>query len=119
MVARSDVSTAWRSIAAQYREWLFCAGEKTEARAGFDPAQVRKVLEAGGELPLHQLIRCHVRYFNDGAALGSRLFVEEVFANNRPLFGERRKDGARKMKGGDWNGLFCLRNLSAALSAPG
>jgi len=112
-------ASSWRSIAAQYREWLFCAGEKIDARAGFDPAEVRKVLEAGGELPLHQLIRCHVRYFNDGAALGSRLFVEEVFANNRPLFGERRKDGARKMKGGDWNGLFCLRNLSAALSAPG
>ncbi len=110
---------SWRKVAAQYRKMLFCAGQKTETRAGFDPAQVRQVLEDGGELPLHELIRCHVRYFNDGVALGSRLFVEEVFAQNRALFGSRRKNGARKMKGGDWNGLFCLRNLSSALAAPG
>ena len=106
---------AWRQIAAQYRKLLFCAGENT----GFDPAQVRKVLAENGELALHELVRCHVRYFNDGVALGSRLFVDEVFAHNRPLFGDRRKTGARKMKGGDWNGLFCLRNLSDALAAPG
>ncbi len=110
---------SWRKAAAQYRKLLFCAGQKNEARGGFDPARVRQVLEEGGELPLHELIRCHVRYFNDGVALGSRLFVDEVFAQNRSLFGARRRDGARKMKGGDWNGLFCLRNLSAALAAPG
>jgi len=110
---------SWRKAAAQYRKLLFCAGEKTGIRAGFDPAQVREVLEAGGELAVHELVRCHVRYFNDGVALGSRLFVDEVFVQNRSLFGQRRKDGARKMKGGDWNGLFCLRNLSDALAAPG
>ncbi len=110
---------SWRKLAAQYRKLIFCAGEKTESKAGFDPAQVRKVLDEGGELPLHDLIRCHVRYFNDGVALGCRLFVDEVFAQNRSLFGERRKEGARKMRGGDWNGLFCLRNLSSALTAPG
>jgi len=111
--------SSWRSVSAQYRKLLFCAGGRTDERAGFDPEQVHRVLDEGGELPLHELIRCHVRYFNDGVALGSRLFVEEVFAQNRSLFGKHRKDGARKMEGGDWDGLFCLRNLSAALSAPG
>ena len=106
---------SWRSLAAPYRRLLFSAGEKR----GFDPEQVRKVLDGGGELALHELVRCHVRYFNDGVALGSRLFVDEVFAQNRPLFGEKRKDGARRMKGGDWDGLFCLRNLSVPLAAPG
>jgi REP element-mobilizing transposase RayT len=110
---------SWRSMAAKYRCLLFCAGRESDAKAGIDPLEVRKVLDAGGELKLNELIRCHVRYFNDGVALGSRLFVEEVFAHNRSLFGERRKSGARKMKGGDWNGLFCLRNLTGALAAPG
>ncbi len=109
---------SWQSISMQYRKLLFISGEQGESKAGFDPNQVKKVLEEGGELPLHELIRCHVRYFNDGTALGSRLFVEEVFAQNRSLFGNRRKTGARKMKGGEWNGLFCLRNLSHALAAP-
>ena len=110
---------SWRKVSAQYRKLLFCTGGRTDERAGFEPEQVHRVLEEGGELPLHELLRCHVRYFNDGVALGSRLFVEEVFAQNRSIFGERRKDGARKMKGGDWNGLFCLRNLSSALAALG
>jgi len=109
---------SWRSVSAQYRKLLFCKGERTETRAGFDPAKVRRVLDEDGELSLHELLHCHVRYFNDGVALGSRLFVEEVFTQNRSLFGERRKEGARRMKGGDWEGLFCLRNLSAALAAP-
>ncbi len=110
---------SWREVSAQYRKLLFCAGEQTDARLGFTPEQVRKVLDEGGKLSRRELIRCHVRYFNDGVALGSRLFVEEVFMQNRSLFGKRRKDGARKMKGGDWDGLFCLRNLSAALIASG
>ena len=94
-------------------------GKRTKPVAVSTPRGCAKFSKRGGELPLHELIRCHVRYFNDGVALGSRLFVDEVFAQNRSLFGARRRDGARKMKGGDWNGLFCLRNLSAALAAPG
>ncbi len=111
---------SWRSIAAKYRIYLFSTGVETEERTGFDPQQVQTVLDQGGELPLGTLIRCHVRYFNDGVALGSRLFVEEVFENNRLLFGECRKNGARKMRGGGWDGLYSLRNLSpGAVAAPG
>ena len=95
------------------------AGERTETRAGFDPDHLRAVIAAGGELPTHVLIRCHVRYFNDGVAIGSRGFVEEVFTRNRAQFGARRRDGARRMRGGPWDDLFCLRNLTAALAAPG
>jgi REP element-mobilizing transposase RayT len=110
---------SWKSISARYRKLLFAVGEQASTKAGFDSKKVRRVLEEGGELPLGELIRCHVRYFNDGVALGSQLFVEEVFRQNRTLFGERRQTGARRMKGGNWNGLFCLRNLSHALTAPG
>jgi hypothetical protein len=40
-----------------------------------------------------------VRYFTDGAVIGSKAFVNEVFAAARERFTERRKDGARQMKG--------------------
>ncbi|WP_168433342.1 transposase [Pontiella sulfatireligans] len=110
----------WRQISAKYRTYLFSTGYETDAKAGFTEQQAKEVLEQGGELPLRALIRCHVRYFNDGVALGSRLFIEEIFENNRPFFGERRKNGARKMRGGDWEGLYSLRNLSpGAIAAPG
>ena len=40
-----------------------------------------------------------VRYFTDGAVIGSRGFVDEVFRLCRDRFGGTRKDGARKMRG--------------------
>ena len=35
----------------------------------------------------------------DGAVIGSRAFVDEVFARCRERFGGQRKDGARKLRG--------------------
>ena len=109
---------SWRQVSAQYRVLLFGSGRATDVRAGIAPEAVEKTLAEGGELDRVDLLRCRVRYFSDGVALGSRLFVEEVFESNRQLFGERRKDGARKMRGGDWNGLFSLRTLTHAVAAP-
>ena len=113
-----DQDASWRKVSAQYRMLLFCSGAETEERTGMELTEVEKTLAEGGELDQFDLLRCRVRYFSDGVALGSRLFVEDVFENNRQLFGERRKNGARKMNGGDWNGLFSLRNLSHAVAAP-
>jgi hypothetical protein len=45
------------------------------------------------------MLHCRVRYFTDGAVIGSREFVNEAFASARERFGPKRKDGARKMRG--------------------
>jgi hypothetical protein len=45
------------------------------------------------------MLRCRVRYFTDGAVIGSKAFVNEAFSAARERFSERRKDGARRMKG--------------------
>jgi len=45
------------------------------------------------------MLRCRVRYFTDGAVIGSRSFVNEAFAAARERFGPRRQDGARKLRG--------------------
>ena len=52
-----------------------------------------------GDIPLGRMLRCRVRYFTDGAVIGSRAFVDEVFAKCRDRFGEKRKSGARKLRG--------------------
>ena len=56
-------------------------------------------LERSGDVALGKMLRCRVRYFTDGAVIGSRAFVDEVFRTCRERFGERRKDGARKLRG--------------------
>jgi REP element-mobilizing transposase RayT len=51
------------------------------------------------ELSMAKMLRCRVRYFTEGAVIGSRGFVNEVFEGSRERFTERRKDGARRMRG--------------------
>lgn len=108
----------WRKIIAQYRMHLFCMGEQTDERAGFNPEKVQQIIDDGGELSSYDFIRCHIRYFNDGVALGSKIFIEEVFEHNRILFSKGRKSGARKMKGAKQMGLFSLRDLRLNAIAP-
>jgi len=51
------------------------------------------------DLRMAKMLRCRVRYFTDGAVIGSKEFVNEAFANARERFGPKRKDGARAMRG--------------------
>ena len=51
------------------------------------------------ELSMAKMLRTRVRYFTDGAVLGSKDFVNEAFVAARERFTEKRKDGARRMRG--------------------
>ena len=66
------------------------------------------------DLKLAAMLRCRVRYFTDGAVIGSKVFVNEAFAAARERFTEKRKDGARRMKGngsGAKGVLWSVRDL--------
>ena len=111
----------WRHVAKRYRVLLYTAGEEKRAayggqvvRPGIAPAEVGRVIDGGGKLTLPQALRCRVRYFTDGMALGSQAFVDGVFERNRGLFGPKRKDGARKMRFAEWGGLRTARALRVA-----
>jgi hypothetical protein len=108
----------WRDVAPRYRNILFgiggsaCGAADLDAhRAGLKPGAVAKVLRDGGKLSLAQLLRCRIRYMADGLVIGSAGFVDSFFHSKREAFGERRKSGARRMKGGDWGGLRVARDL--------
>lgn len=80
-------------------------------RPGFSYEAVESVVALKGKLPLNEVLRCRVRYFTDGAILGSRAFVEEAFLRHREHFGVKRESGARVMKGAEWGELFSARQL--------
>jgi hypothetical protein len=78
-----------------------------------------EVLARGGKLSQADYLRCKVRYFSDGAVIGGKAFVNEMFAAFRGRFGRKRKDGARPLRGlaGDSKDdrLFNLRQLRTAV----
>jgi REP element-mobilizing transposase RayT len=71
------------------------------------------------DLRMAKMLRCRIRYFSDGAVIGSKEFVNEAFASARERFGPKRKDGARKLKGEGAvaNGsLWSLRDLRKGIT---
>lgn len=83
-------------------------------KKGFKREEARQVVAEGGRLPGSVYLRCRVRYFTEGAVIGSRAFVNEVFGAVRERFGPRRKTGARLMRGlAREEKLYALRDLKA------
>ena len=120
-----DRPDGWRQAARRYRVLLYTAGEERReayggrvVRPGLATAEVDRVIESGGKLTLQQALRCRVRYFTDGMAVGGKAFVDGVFEANRRFFGPKRKDGARKMRFAEWGGLCAARALRVAPVAP-
>ncbi|MBX7207904.1 MAG: transposase [Verrucomicrobiaceae bacterium] len=117
--AQRGRKVAANQAAAEYRQLLFTWGVTTSTnkdgtmkKRGLDRKKAAKELARGGKLPAHELLRCRVRYFTDGAVIGGRAFVDGVFTALRHRFGPKREDGARRMRGMEAGvGLFALRDL--------
>ena len=93
-------------------------------QAGKPEAELQRLrAEAVRAVPINdprmlKMLRHRVRYFTDGAVIGSKDFVNEAFAAARERFSERRKDGARKMRGagkGAGGTLWSVRDLRVRL----
>ena len=52
-----------------------------------------------GRIGMNEYLRCRVRYFSDGVAIGHRGFVDGIFQKFRGHFGLKRKNSARRMRG--------------------
>ncbi len=129
----------WKEVAAAYRRYLFGQGVEKRGdgisgagvRPGIAAEQVERVVEQEqGELTLAEALRCRVRYFTEGAVIGSAGFVEEVAMEAtergdqadgenenddsdrmRPAASQsqKRSRGPRPLKGARWKGLTALR----------
>jgi hypothetical protein len=120
-------SEPWKEVSRIYRRAMGLAlGRRSGraevkkegvARAEMNTEEALAAKDNGTVLPdlgIAKMLRCRVRYFTDGAVIGSKAFVNEAFAAARDRFTEKRKNGARRMKG---NGkpaagvLWSLRDL--------
>ncbi|MFO1483152.1 MAG: transposase [Verrucomicrobiaceae bacterium] len=109
----------WQSAGAAeaYRCILFDEGREVKdaqneavVERGVSVESARAVLAQRGKLSATELVRLRVRYFSDGAVLGSKAFVEGVFESQREQFSPKRKRGARRIAQAD-SPLYALRQL--------
>jgi REP element-mobilizing transposase RayT len=100
----------WREVARVYRRAMGMALGRKHGRAhvGAAPSvtkNTQELLESKDnetvlpDLGMAGMLRHRVRYFTDGAVIGSKAFVNEAFVGARERFTPRRKDGARRMRG--------------------
>lgn len=124
----------WEEVSRLYRRLMGLALGRKPGRAEISqlakgPGQTTKntaeLLESKDnettlkDLGMAKMLRCRIRYFTDGAVIGSKEFVNEAFASARERFGPKRKDGARTMKGeGATAGraLWSLRDLRKGIA---
>src|SRR5690606_30838019 len=96
-----------------YRQTLFGIGAGARKDAQVISAEaVQDVMKNKGRLPLATVLRCRVRYFSDGAVLGTRAFVEAQLGDYRRRSGCRQRTAPRALpEVTDWGGLTTLRGL--------
>ena len=103
----------WPEVARIYRRAMGMALGHKSGKAEVDPRRRSKLATMNTEealaakdngtvlpdLGMAAMLMHRVRYFTDGAVIGSKAFVNEAFAAARERFGAKRRDGARKMRG--------------------
>jgi hypothetical protein len=90
-------------------EVLDAQNEKV-VRRGVSVEAAREVLAERGKLSTSELVRLRVRYFSDGAVLGSKAFVEGIFEAQRERFSPKRKQGAKRITESETS-FYTLRRL--------
>jgi putative transposase len=103
----------WDEAQRAYRQLLFGTGAGPQcAGASLSSDRLAHVLNEGGKLPLSELLRCRIRFFADGAVLGSHAFVAKQLAAYQQKTGRRHRTSPRPLPlCTDWGELAMLRGL--------
>jgi hypothetical protein len=103
----------WLDIQSTYRLLLFGTGsDPKESKGEITSAAFAAALKSGGRLPLAVVLRCRLRFFTDGAVLGTRAFVTSQLEEYRRRTGKRERTKPRSLPAlADWGDLATLRNL--------
>ena len=66
-------------------------------------------------LPKATVLRCRIRYFSDGAILGSQEFVRSFVDAWQVEKGRRYPPKVNPLRGADWQDLACIQGLRKAV----
>jgi putative transposase len=113
--AKDHGLNSWRKVIARYRALLGAEGSTLrpgqEHKVRMDRATAVKMMETGKELALPDALRCRIRYFTDGAVLGSKDFINSWFRQCRPRLHPKASAHAKPLRGLQEGGLAVYRGL--------
>lgn len=104
----------WDEAQGHYRQTLFGTGVGPHGSgAEISREDFERVVQEGGKLSLATVLRCRLRYFTDGAVLGSREFVEaRLQLYRRQIRAGRRMKSNALPPVGEWGDLMTLRRVN-------
>jgi REP element-mobilizing transposase RayT len=102
-----DVDSALRA----HRLLIFGKHASEPGLAEISRERALRVLEDEGQLPMAVMLRCRVRYFSDGAILGSEEFVRGFVAAWQMERGRKHPPKVNPMRGADWGDMSVLLSL--------
>jgi len=95
-----------------HRELIFGKRAGEAGLSEMDRKKALKVLEEEDAiLPKATVLRCRVRYFTDGAILGSKEFVRGFVETWQLEKGRKYPPKVNSLRGADWQGLATIRGL--------
>ena len=108
--SRSGASVA--TALQLHRELIFGKRASDPGLPEMQRQKALKVLEQEkAQLPLTTVLRCRVRYFTDGAILGSEEFVRGFVETWQREKGRRYPPKVNRMRGADWQDLATINGL--------
>jgi hypothetical protein len=113
---------AFAELLPAYRLCLYGKAYESKGVEGKDPGRVsaerlEEVIARRGKLEVSEALRCRVRYFTDGMALGSVDYLKGLQEAHPEWFQGQRKSGPSGLQGGDFGKLRVMRKLKNGLNA--
>jgi REP element-mobilizing transposase RayT len=96
-----------------YRQMLFGKGaQPVEGRGQVSREAAAKVLnEQQGQLPMAVLLRCRIRFFTEGAVIGSKDFVHTQCKHWTASKGRKHPPKPERVQTNDFGGIDVLKNV--------
>ena len=123
--ARQGICHIWRAYAdgspqaalteeealKTHRTFLFSKRAGEAGLPEFSREKALRILQRDGVLPRTTVLRCRVRYFTDGAILGSREFVHSFVATWQKEKQRKFPPKPVSLPGADWEGLTAMQQV--------
>jgi putative transposase len=112
--AMKDENHPFKEVLQAHRMLIFGKGSSPWTHKGkliTHEAAVKVLEKEQGQLPTAILLRCRVRYFTDGAVLGSAEFVRGFTGAWQRERGRKYPPKVNEMRGTDWGDLAVIQSL--------